>query len=157
MAIKQVKYLLILSFIAAGMITAHQNVESVQAQSPLWDPPVNLSQSRAASQPSIVSGLDANLQVFWMDRFDGLVTSYFDGNTWSQALPVPVNSKPFIKPFIISETSGWVHAFWTETNNQNPLWAPLYHSQMLLGGAAWSEPELLAEDAMTFAVEPVID
>ena len=61
------------------------------------DSPVNLSHSGAASQPRVVAGLEGVLQAFWIDHFDGLMTSIYDGVTWSKPVPAPLPASFFQK------------------------------------------------------------
>ena len=58
------------------------------------DPPVNLSQSGAASQPRIVVSPDGIVQAFWIDQFDGLMTAVNRNGSWSEpeALNENINS-----------------------------------------------------------------
>src|SRR5689334_15392954 len=42
-----------------------------EAQNDVWSPPVNLSQSGAASAPVIAAEADGTLHALWWDKFDG--------------------------------------------------------------------------------------
>jgi hypothetical protein len=142
----------------------------VQAQSEedIWGPPVNLSRSGAASQPRLVAAPDGRLQAFWWDRFDGLVTTVFNDATWSSSVKAPImmtveienpgpGEEPTIvvpavseMPVIVSDNTGWVHALWLRAPDEKTGAQALMHSQMRLGSASWSEPEVLAESAVAF-------
>jgi hypothetical protein len=129
-----------------------------------WSTPVNLSQSGAAEQPRIVAGPDGTLQVFWWDRFDGLMTALFNGETRSTptraSIPVTQVAEGegekaetiAVVPTILSDGSGWVHALWLAKPNEKTGVQALLHSQMPLGTTTWSEPEAVAESAVTFDV-----
>lgn len=116
-------------------------------QTSSWEAPVNLSRSGAASQPRLLVALDGRMQVFWWDRFDGLMTVVFDGTTWSEALlaPLPWATLSGV-PEMILDASGFVHAFWL---NQD---GALLHSRLLFGNVQWTMPEVLAESALVFKV-----
>lgn len=135
-----------------------------QTNESIWSQPANLSQSGAASQPRVVIGPGgAQMQAFWLDRFDGLVSATYDGLAWSQPQlsPLPSTSQdrtqpaPAIMPFLVADGVGTVHAFWQQVDTDTyPNFQPnnLYTSRMPLGSAAWSAPELIAEDALVFDV-----
>lgn len=150
----------ILISIAGGGI-----IQPAQAQSALpdWSQPVNLSLSLAASQPRIVGSPAGVLQVFWIDRFDGLVTSVFSGNSWSNPEFAPLitdsltsQASKLTMPYLIGDANGQVHAFWQESKNDpaNPSFSlyTLYHSTMPIGSTTWSAPQQVAEDAVIFNV-----
>ena len=134
-----------------------------------WTEPVNLSNSGAASQPRILAGPGEILQVFWIDRFDGLVTTIFDGKVWSSPQSAPIFSDSTVSayltqmPYLIADQSGWLHAFWQSANprpltsGQSFIANSIYHSKMPAGGIAWTTPELLAEDALTYSVYAPVD
>src|SRR5215216_724598 len=55
-----------------------------------WSEPVNLSNSGAASNPSIVADSNGNLHVLWADEFEGYkyVESTDGGTTWTAPVTV---------------------------------------------------------------------
>lgn len=140
-----------------------------QTEAQSWTEPVNLSNSGAASQPRILAGPGEILQVFWIDRFDGLVTTIFDGKEWSTPQSAPIFSDSTVSayltqmPYLIADQSGWLHAFWQSANprpltsGQNFIANSIYHSKMPAGGTSWTTPELLAEDALTYSVYAPVD
>jgi hypothetical protein len=136
-------------------IHAFQAAASFQTQSAqtTWSTPENISRSGAASQPRIFSGPNQALQVFWVDRFDGLVSSVFDGAGWSQPAITPLLNGPAQMPVILYDRSGWLHAFWQASPGQNSPYNSLYHAKMLFGDSFWTTPELLAEDALAYAID----
>lgn len=140
------------------------------AQSPAaWSPAKNLSQSGAASQPRLVATPRGELQAFWWDRFDGLMSA--TGQTgeesgevfWSQPIQASIPSAEIEStPAIIVDAFGWVHAFWSEANEDasSPSSASagaglietrLMHSEMPLGSVQWSFPETVAESMIGYA------
>ncbi len=133
------------AFRAAG----HFQAQDVQTT---WSTPENISRSGAASQPRIFSGPNEALQVFWIDRFDGLVSSVFDGQSWSQPVITPLLNGPAQMPVILYDRSGWLHAFWQAPPSPNSPYNALYHAKMLFGDSFWTTPELLAEDALAYSI-----
>lgn len=125
---------------------------SAVAQSPeaAWSTPVNLSRSGAADQPRIVAGTDGALRVYWSDRFDGVTATRFDGNAWGNPASTPIEAAAM--PTIVEDARGWAHAFWLGTADRVTGAQPLMHSQMAVGGAAWSAPQTVAESAVAFDV-----
>ncbi len=153
--------------LAKNPASLNQKLARLQA----WESPKNLSHSGAASQPRVFAGPKETLQVFWIDRFDGLVSSVYDGKVWSDAFlanitgPEKILSESNDMPFLIADHTGWVHAFWIVTvqpvngegNSSKSSLNSLYHSKMPFGGSVWSTAELLAEDALVFSVDAPLD
>lgn len=136
-----------------------------QAQSPdaAWSTPANLSHSGAASEPQIVAGPDGRVQVFWHDRFDGLMTAIRQEGAWSapQSAPILITVeerdqfvlRPIgVTPHIVADALGWVHAFWYGAAGEETGLTPLLHSRLNLGTATWSAPEEVAEAAVVYDV-----
>lgn len=127
--------------------------QQTQPEQTTWSTPENISRSGAASQPRIFSGPNQALQVFWMDRFDGLVSTVFDGASWSQPAVTPLLNGPAQMPVILYDRSGWLHAFWQASPGQSSPYNSLYHAKMLFGDSFWTTPELLAEDALAYSID----
>jgi hypothetical protein len=156
------RFLVLLGILGLGLLvvllslylfTTEANAQSLDDE---WSPPVNLSNSGAASQSRIVSGQDGTLQVFWWDRFDGLMTSLNypgeDGDlSWSEPLIVPISSDtvPNSLQFVV-DTEDWVHAFWIERNQKEEV--SLNYGMFPLGSTGWSGIDVLAESVGTFDV-----
>lgn len=119
-----------------------------------WTTPANLSQSGAASQPRLVNLPDGELQAFWWDRFDGLMTSTNNpsdqsNQPWSDPTLSTINSEKLDStPKIIADALGWVHAFWLESNEQGET--PLMYSLLVPGSAGWSSPVKLSSSVISF-------
>ncbi len=126
-----------------------------------FSPPENLSRSGAASQPRIVSSTDGILQAFWIDKFDGLMSSINIEGTWS--VPIYSAIQPFLRfndarpmsemPFFIEDSFGRVHAFFYGDEDIYTGIRPLLHSQTLIGSVQWSLPQVIAESAVEFDVD----
>jgi len=122
--------------------------------------PANLSNSGAASQPRIVAAPNGIIQVFWIDQFDGLLSSTFDNNQWSKPFPVPLptvsqkSEQNIISsmPEIIEDSFGNVHVFWYGKTDPTTQTRPLYHSQMAIGSNHWLLPSKVANSAISFAI-----
>ncbi len=127
-----------------------------------WTAPVNLSRSGAASQPRIVSSLDGRLQAFWMDRFDGMTYSVFDGSSWAspiQALRPPAQfsltpAKITVMPFMLVDENNMIHSFWYSQPEQQASEQSLLYSQALFGTQLWKLGTTVAELALVFSVQP---
>ncbi len=132
-----------------------------QSEDDTWVDPSNLSRSGAAEQSRIVGTGDGRVQVFWWDRFDGIMTAVYDGTRWSDPQNAPIlelaqNGMEYVSavtqmPYIIGDAAGWAHAFWigkAEEDGATPLW----HSAMGVGSNYWSAPQPLAESAVAFDV-----
>ena len=154
---------LIIFFLLAAILFGAGMVRPTFAQSTLpgWDQPANLSQSGAASQPRVFAGTDGKLQAIWWDSFDGLVTSVSEGSpgqhetplVWSPPLNAPIQSLALLSmPTIVSDGSGWLHAFWSEANPLEVGTQVLMHSQMPFGGTQWSLPRSVAGSVLTFNI-----
>ena len=151
---------IIIAVIFLIMIAGIGSIQPAEAQAGLqgWNLPVNVSRSRAASQPRIVASPNGLLQVFWIDRIDGLVTSVFNGTTWSSPAPAPLSSAlastsiQGIMPTLVADAIGQVHAFWQENTGKAFPVSTLYHSKMPIGSTIWATPQQVAEDAVAYDV-----
>jgi hypothetical protein len=121
-----------------------------------WSPPLNLSQSGAASQPRLVSPSAGQLQAFWWDSFDGLVTSITEtsdesGLAWSVPILSPIHSDELEStPEIVADARGWVHAFWLESGEEGET--PLMYSLLTSATATWTAPVMLSSSVLAFDV-----
>ena len=130
-----------------------QQTESVAA-------PINLSNSGAASQSRIVASPDGILQVFWIDQFEGLLSSVYKGTKWSTPFSVQLpiiyagNQKNITTemPDIIEDSNGYVHAFWYGKVNVSTNERPLYHTVMRIGADHWLAPSKVANSAVSYAL-----
>ena len=136
--------------------------------------PVNLSQSGAASDLSVVEGPGGQLQVFWQDQFDGLTTAYYNGQAWTQpesALIMKPVEELITYPDRLGTSSadriverritfepvaaaprihggplGRAHALWREPREEAP--PALMHSALALGSTTWSTPAPVQDTAL---------
>ena len=130
----------------------------------LWATPVNVSQTGAASAPVLVQGAGGQLQAFWWDRFDGLMTAVNDG-AWSAPRAAPIMIPPpdtataatppapqplGAMPTIVSGGEATVLALWQDATRS------LWMSRVSFGGHDWSTPEEMAEGVLAWqlAAEP---
>ena len=128
-----------------------------------WATPVNLSDSGAASSPTIAVAPDGTLRILWWDEFDGLVVS--DGlvyalgvpdatspvsetvNAWSAPTRAPIPSPESTTPRLVSDADGRVHAFWLGRPNATTGARALAYSRLPLGETNWTTPTILAGSA----------
>ncbi len=130
-----------------------------------WAAPLNLSQTGAASAPVLMQGAGGQLQAFWWDRFDGLITAIYDDGAWSspQAAPImipppatttaatPPAPQPLgAMPTIVSGGDKSVLAFWQDAAQL------LWMSHLAFGETTWSTPKEMAEGVLAWqlAAEP---
>ncbi|MBN1259937.1 MAG: exo-alpha-sialidase [Anaerolineae bacterium] len=132
-----------------------------QSDDLVWSDPVNLSQSGAASAPVIAGGSEGSLQVFWQDRFDGLVTARYQAGTWSAPVPAPLQRVVITEeaerlvavgtmPEMAADSNGRVHAWWLGNPNPETGYRPLWHSWIAIGETVWLAPDLVAESAVAW-------
>jgi len=123
----------------------------------VWTEPVNLSRSGTASNPVPVVGMEDSFQVFWWDRFDGLMSAYYDGEAWSRAVETPImtirvteegfQTLPIdFMPRIVGDGQGGAHAFWLQQREKGQVAQSLMHAILALGTNVWSEPDLVTDD-----------
>jgi hypothetical protein len=130
-----------------------------------WSPPINLSHSGSATKPRIVAAHNGQLQVFWLDRFDGMITSLFNGEVWS--LPVQAKRKAKqvflspekipVMPVLFTDAFDQIHAFWYGVKDQDTGEAPLQYDQMAIGQNLWSSPSQVSPSAPVFGATPTDD
>jgi hypothetical protein len=153
--------LLAVTIVALLFAAGALHVARAQTTDAVWGEPVNLSRSGAASRPQIVVGLEDDLQVFWWDEFDGLMTSYRDGRSWAERARAPiivteiegegaraevVRTPVSPMPAIFGGTDN-AHAFWLGKADEETGIQPLLHSRVALSTTTWSEPASVAETA----------
>src|SRR5690349_15645433 len=101
---------MILSLITLGSVPRGY-AQSVQN----WSQPINLSNSGAASKPSLAVDGNGTINVLWIDKFDGykFVKSTDGGKTWTapKTVSYPFSAKA-LPPLMLSDAKGAVHIFW---------------------------------------------
>jgi hypothetical protein len=124
-----------------------------------WLPPANLSNSGAASQPTIVTAPDGVLHALWWDATLGTLyahTKSASDPTWTPPTAMPdIVGRRIVDPQtdivtivtpremrLFADAAGNVYAFWYDYNDQ------LY--SMLNAGNGWSQPAVVAEKALSF-------
>jgi len=137
-----------------------------QVDSTLWSEPLNLSYSGAAEAPVLVAGAEDQHQVFWWDRFDGIMTSYTtDGDQWSPAAAAPIQwvevdegagaevitATVASMPQIVGGDEAAL-ALWLGEAVEGTEIRPLLYSRLSLGTALWTAPEPLAESAADWEI-----
>jgi len=105
--------LLTASFISAGAQSANND----------WEPPVNLSRSGGAFNPSIVIDNNGVSHMIWADAFAGFMYSVLGEEGWSPPKPVifpfspPRNvtiGRDYPTPVLFSDQRNRIHAFWID-------------------------------------------
>jgi len=127
-----------------------------------WEAPVNLSHSGTAAQPAVVQG-PGGPQVFWWDRFDGLLTTRWDVDEWRAPLSSPIMVERTARdgtelapvgqmPRITDDGKGWAHAWWLGAADPGTGAMPLLHSALEVGHSQWRVAALVAESAVAYEV-----
>jgi len=140
----------------AVLLAATQGLPPLAAQEATtgWGQATNLSRSGAASQPVIVPGIEHSLQVFWWDRFDGIMRAEFDGSAWLPAVHAPILSpsesgaaeSPIeAMPQIMADGDGRAHAFWIAMQGEASPTSTLFHCVYDTLAQQWTVPEPVAE------------
>lgn len=117
-----------------------------------WEIPVNLSRSGSASHTELIVSPDGRIQAFWHDDFDGMVTSVYDVESWSEPSVVQLTSFPGVSavyqdlPNIYLAPDETIHFLWLEGNAAGSL----YHASMPLGANLPSAGEWLTENAIAY-------
>ncbi len=134
-----------------------------QPEAEAWQPPINLSQSGVATNPSLLVVAGGDLVAFWQDPFLGYMYARRSGRFWSEpvALTVPFSEPPgarpqsenfggFYLPTFVIGANGRLHAFWRGARGG------LFYSQASLAtlndAGAWSTPQQIAESAVALDV-----
>src|SRR5512133_776868 len=118
-----------------------------------WSEPVNLSTSGTTSKPRLLALPDGRMQAFWWDRYDGIMTTYYDGTLWSTPAKIPLSTTTFKSmPTLIADKTGWIYAFWNEPGDPNSPGFALAASQMTFGSKKWGSSTLLGTSVLTFDV-----
>lgn len=134
-----------------------------QPEADTWQPPVNLSQSGVAANPSLLVVAGGDLVALWQDPFLGYTYARRSGGFWSEpvAITVPFSEPPgarpqsenfggFYLPTFVVGANGRLHAFWRSARGG------LFYSQASLAtlsdAGAWSTPQQIAESAVALDV-----
>ncbi|MBV6451609.1 MAG: hypothetical protein MHPDNHAH_02354 [Anaerolineales bacterium] len=146
-------------------------VLNVQAQTDTeWSAPINLSNSGASSDPSIVVDSLGVAHVIWRDALDGYkYTKSTDGVEWTAPVKVdfpfsPKTDTPSnletadIHLKMVADTAGLIHMFWTQPNDQSDkdTSSELYYartpSNLLSQPLSWDAVYVVAVSVLDFDV-----
>ncbi|MEP7355680.1 MAG: sialidase family protein [Anaerolineales bacterium] len=117
---------------------------SQEVKTETWEPPVNLSQSGAASAPLIVAEANGSLHALWWDAFEGTQYAFFTPDKgWSQpggvfsivgarATSSTSNPTPPSKWRMFLDSTRELHVFWIEARGN------LMYAQSRAGSNSWS-------------------
>jgi hypothetical protein len=125
--------LVLLATLSASAVVqaTNQSVEEV------WELPLNLSQSGAATEPRIVIDAAGQQHVLWLDELDGVVHSGTTEEGWADPQRLSALFSTGI-PVLVADESGSMHAFWRDEENI------LFYSRLTDGEfsdvEAWTTP-----------------
>ena len=170
-----VRLLLAVALLLGGALTFAAPAP-VQAQSSgdFWGEAINLSHSGSAEAPVMALGPAGELQVFWWDRFDGLLTALNagPGQQWSLPQPAPLGLVQVVgegeeattvttpltaMPQLLPDGNGRVHAWWLGPSAGGTGMRPLWHSVLRVGQTTWATPDTVAESALAWQMAPAPD
>jgi hypothetical protein len=130
-----------------------------------WSAPVNLSNSGASKDPSIVIDNQGVIHVIWLDTVDGYkYVQSRDGVTWSKPVAVDFPFDPIkdSRPKLVADASGSIHIFWTrvvvtkvenagEQDSNNLMYARA-GANFLSQPLSWASVDKLADSVLDFDV-----
>jgi hypothetical protein len=123
---------------------------SDEAKQETWEPPVNLSNSGAASGAVIAAEANGNLHTLWWDTFEGMQYAFYTPeNGWSQPAGIfsivgehPTSSAQNPSPprewRLFVDANRELHAFWVDARGN------LLYAQSRAGNNTWSPTTQLA-------------
>lgn len=126
-----------------------------------WSEPINLSNSGASSDPSIVIDSSGVIHVIWVDAVDGYkYVNSKDGVNWSVPVTIDFPFDPILdtRPTLIADASGTIHIFWTHLDDELDEDET---SEFMYGRASsiffsqpinWAKVEVLASGVLDFDV-----
>ena len=122
-----------------------------------WAPPVNVSQSGAASAPVLAADDNGGLHLLWWDSFAGTFYAEYTAETgWSAPVPVPeivggrsltVNTPPSApgELLLLADNARNLHAFYRDSRGN------LLYSFSRFGTLTWGAPQQLAATPLDWA------
>ncbi len=164
--LKKLRWVAIVGGALCLLIGLGHGAVTAQAEEPRWSEPVNLSRSGAAEAPALVIGAEGQRQVFWWDRFDGLMTSYVGEEGWSAPVAATLETvevlgeggtartiRTSISAMPQIENAGeYALALWSGTPAQRTGFGALLYSRLRLGTATWTSSEMLTESVLSWSV-----
>jgi hypothetical protein len=135
---------------------------AVAQESAAWQPPANLSNSGAASNPAIAATPDGVLHAIWWDAALGTLyarTTSATDSTWTAPERLPqivgrrvvdaqTGTEDILAPRdmrLTADASGNVYAFWTSSTDE---------LLSMVNRGTWSDPVTVASRAVQFAASP---
>lgn len=152
-------FILVLTMLLASFSIGYS--QPANQESTNWSPPVNISQTGGATDPTVIMDSAGRIHVVWWDKFNGFMYAGGDGKQWSRARAVsfpfsPLKIEPNIpghpKPTYIADLNGRVHVFWID--NQT-LYYSNVHGSVFGTRGAWYAGKVLAESVL--AVDVAMD
>jgi hypothetical protein len=144
-------------FLLLGTLLRPSLTAVAQPSDPLWNNPVNLSQSGAADRPSIVVDASGQVHIIWQDSFAGYIYRNGDGHSFNEPRPVEFpfgrlevlpngnTIRPLYSPILRAGPAGAIHAVWTD--NDDALFYSRVASSEFPNLSAWLPAQQLAESA----------
>lgn len=151
-------FVAVLSLLVVSGLTALAQTEDDH----VWNDPINLSGSGAASAPSLAQDSTGTYHLFWRDEFSGIVYSHGDGQEWSEpVMPrFPFSAPPFgalgddgfegfFTPTVFVDPQDRAHALWVNEDDEM-FYSRSGVSDITAGSAGWIGPQLLAKNVFSY-------
>lgn len=150
---------ILLGFVAPTMAAAPFRLQTDGFENdPAWAPPVNVSQSGAASEPRVAVDSNGRAHVIWReDEAGSFFYSVREDGVWQAPVPVRLPAQSgsgdppaLYDPILLADGLNRIHAFWKDEDGR------LFHSAVPAEAFAtpnqWRLAQPLAESAVVFSV-----
>ncbi len=128
----------------------------------VWSDPLNISQSGAASDPSLSQDSSGTYHLFWRDEFAGIIYASGDGQTWTEPVGprFPFSEPPFgalgddgfegfFTPSIYVDPEDRAHALWVNEDDEM-FYSRSSVADITASSAGWAGPALLARNVFRY-------
>ena len=130
----------------------------------VWSEPINISQSGAASDPSLSEDSSGAYHLFWRDEYSGIYYASGDGQSWSEPVAprFPFSEPPFgavgedgfegfFTPSVFVDPQDVAHALWVNEDDE------LFYSRagvadIAAGAAGWVGPQLISRNVFRYEI-----
>ena len=161
----KVARLLVAGALAVAVVTT--SIAAAQTTDEVWDVPINLSHSGAATKPIIFADSGSILHAVWRDEFSNYVVAKLDGAEWSAPVITDLHllfglpseeatadeGPPFTgpNPFFLADDRANIFAIWITTDGK--LYASRAISRDFTRFGAWTRRRLISDSAVSFAAK----
>jgi len=158
-------YIYVLVGLSFGFLMRTDFHANAQANDELWEEPINLSQSGAATEPRMVVDANGVIHVVWREN---AANRFFytreESGKWREpvALELPFATRrytldlqaetptPLYDPHLIADTNGRIHAFWLD--EAQTLYSSNVSVDEIENYSSWTARQQLAESVLDFNI-----